>query len=232
MTRKIVPGALWLCLPLILAACNSTPPPKSGKGTLYGTVVAVPREGVKPGKKGGGPYKDPRFNDVEFVDYRRPGYVVVYLDSVPPQAGDVTVTIKESNGQVRLSPANAAVGLGSKIVVKNETSSAQVVSCPEAEFLQGLEAGQSLTIETKNAGAVNVFTLSDDQSPATVFVSPGLFTVASGSGAWELRDLDPKSATVKAWHPRFPEASQGVSVKKGESQEIELQLRVENLKQR
>ncbi|MDF1665915.1 MAG: hypothetical protein P1V97_29430, partial [Planctomycetota bacterium] len=66
---------------------------------------------------------------------------------------------------------------------------------------------------------------------STVFVSPGAFSVASGSGSWELRDLDPKSGTVKAWHPRFPEASQGVSIKKGQSQEIELQLRVENLKQ-
>lgn len=224
-------GSLWLCLPLILAACNSTPPPKSGKGTLFGTVVAVPREGVKPGKKGGGPYKDPRFNSVEFVDYRRPGFVVVYTDTAPPQAGEVTITIKESNGRVRLSPSNTAVGLGNKILVSNESSSSQVISCPKAEFMQGLDAGKTLTIECKEAGAVTVFTLSDDESKSTVFVSPGAFTVASGSGAWELRDLDPKSGTLKAWHPRFPEASEGVSIKKGESQEIELQLRVENLKQ-
>lgn len=231
MNRNYLGTIFWLCLPLMIAACTSTPPPKAGKGTLYGTVTAVPREGVKPGKKGGGPYKDPRFNSVEFVDYRRPGFVVVYLDTAPPQSGDVTLTLKESNGQLRLSPSNGAVGLGSKIVVNNETSSSQVISCPKAEFLQGVDAGKSVTIEVKEAGAAAVFTLSDDDSKATVFVSPGAFSVASGSGAWELRDLDPKSGTVKAWHPRFPEASQGVSIKKGESQEIELQLRVENIKQ-
>ncbi|MDF1660613.1 MAG: hypothetical protein P1V97_02490, partial [Planctomycetota bacterium] len=169
MTLKTVGAKLWLCLPLILVACNSTPPPKSGKGTLYGTVVAVPREGVTPGKKGGGPYKDPRFRDVEFVDYRRPGFVVVYLDTAPAQAGEVTITIKESNGQVRLTPSNSAVGLGNKIVVSNETSSNQVVSCPKAEFLQSVEAGKTLSIDVKEAGAVTVFTLGDDESKSTVF---------------------------------------------------------------
>jgi hypothetical protein len=232
MNRNIIGTSIWLCLSLIIIGCNGTPPVKAGKGTLYGTVIAVPREGIKPGKKGGGPYKDPRFGDVEFVDYRRPGFVVVYLDTAPAQKGEATITIKESNGRVRLSPANGAVGLGNKIVVSNETSSTQVVSCPDAEFMQSVEAGQTLSIETKEAGPLTVFTFSNDKSKSTVFVSPGVFSVASGSGSWELRDLDPKNGTLKAWHPRFPQASKSVSVKKGESQEIELQLRVENLKQK
>jgi hypothetical protein len=71
-----------------------------------------------------------------------------------------------------------------------------------------------------------VFLLDVAGEQARVFAAPGPFRVVSSSGRYELRDLQPGRAHLRAWHPRFPPSSAWVDLAAGASQRVDFELRV------
>ena len=65
------------------------------------------------------------------------------------------------------------------------------------------------------------------EAEARVFAAPGPFQVVSSAGRFALADLDPATARLHAWHPRFPPATDPVSLAAGTATRVDLELRVE-----
>ena len=73
----------WLATCLALACAAGSPvAPAPGTSQAFGQVKLVPRAGLAAGH-GGASYGDARLRDVEFVDYSRPGFAVVYVEEPP-----------------------------------------------------------------------------------------------------------------------------------------------------
>jgi hypothetical protein len=51
--------------------------------------------------------------------------------------------------------------------------------------------------------------------------------VVSSAGSFELPDLEPGRAHLRAWHPRFPPASAWIELAPGQSRRVDLELRVD-----
>jgi hypothetical protein len=215
-------------------ACASAAPPAPGKGRAWGFLRLVPREGVTPGAGGAGAYGDRRLREVEFVDYARPGFAVVYLEEGPSPGGTALLEIRASKLQVGLDPRHAAVGRGGTLVVRNATAASHVLSCPAAHVLRRIEPGAAAEIPLPQAGEQPVFLLDAAGSPgsaATVFVSPGPFAVTSERGRFELADLDPGRVQLHAWHPRFPPSSRWLTVAPDATTRIDLELGVDRMEE-
>ena len=176
--RQSVGGML---LAAAVLACASQPPapPSPGTGAVQGQLRLVPREGVTPVKPGASPYADRRMSDVAFVDYSKPGFAVVYLDAGPSPGGNAQLAIRTTGVRTRLDPPHAAVGAGGRIVVRNGTGAAHVLSAPGFGLLQRLEPGQQAEIAVPEAGEQSLFLLDVPRSGSTVFISPGPFAVVS-----------------------------------------------------
>ena len=215
---------------VLLAACAPVPrAPAPGTGTLWGYVHAVPRAGVTPGRRPADSYADRRLRDVEFVDYRRPGFAVVYVEGEPPPAGNGRLIIEGSLLGARFAPAYAAVGVGGRVVLRNADWVAHTVSCPSAGFLHRLAPGEEGELPTRVSGAAPVFLLDAPRVQGLLFVSPGPYAVASPEGRWELPDLPPGPRRLHAWHPRLPPGSSETEVQSGRATRVDLDVGVGNL---
>ncbi len=245
MNRVTIPGAASLLAAALLAGCVAIPAPASGRGTLWGYVRAVPRDGVSPAQGVGGPYGDRRLRDVQLVDYQHPGFVVVYLDSTEtasvaagmpidrddsrPRGATTRVTIQASAFGPRFAPRHAAIAVGDTLVVKNADSVAHTITAPDANLLHRLPAGAEVALASPAAGTLSVFLLDVPHAAALVFVAPGPYSIATADGRWELRDLRPGRRTVHAWHPRLPAGARQVDVAAGGTRRLDLQIGVGNL---
>lgn len=214
-----------------LAGCASVHPPAvtPGTGTLWGYVRVVPREGVTPGKKDESTYADRRMRDVQFVDYSRPGFAVVYLEGAPPPSGTGRVAIQPSLFGPRFDPRYSVIGAGATLTLRNSDRVAHTVSCPPASLVRTLAPGDEVAIPSSAAGALPLFLLDTPDVEATIFVSPGPYTVVSDDGRWELRDVGPGKLRLEAWHPRFPPTAREIDVTPNVAQHVDLQLGVGNL---
>jgi hypothetical protein len=220
----------WLALLAAagLACATGTPaPPAAGTGTVWGHLRLVPREGVKPVKGGASPYADRRMSEVEFVDYSTPGFAVVHLGAGPSPAGTAQLAIRTTGVRTRLDPAHIAVGAGGKLIVRNDARSAHVLSAPAVQVVQRLEPGQEVEIAVPEAGEQSLFLLDVARSEATVFVSPGPFTVVAADGRFELSGLAPGSHTLLAWHPRFPPARAPLQISADQVVQLDLDMGVD-----
>lgn len=222
-------AALAVALTALACAGALPPPPAAGTASVWGTLRLVPREGVTPGSPGRSAYGDRRLRDVEFVDYEKPGFAVVFLERGPAPGGELRVSIEEERGRVRLDPLHGALGAGGVLVVANRTSEEHVVSDPTAGMLRRVGAGEELAVTAGDPGIHSIFLLDAPGAEATVFVSPGPYSVASERGRFELRDLAPGPARLRAWHPRFPTASRPVDLVPGRVLQIDLELTVAGL---
>ncbi len=212
------------------AACSAAPPaPAPGTGTLWGTVRLVPRNGVSPGAKSRTSYEDRSLRDVEFVDYLRPGFTVVYLEGPRPPDDAVEIALEGGLLGRRLSPSLAAVGSGGRLVVRNRDDASRTFSCPAAGFLRRLAPGDSARITPAGAGALRILVLDVPGLEAEIFVAPGPYAVAGATGRWELRDQPPGPAVLRAWHPRFPAGARRVSVAADRTEGLEIELGVGHL---
>jgi hypothetical protein len=186
-------------------------------------VRLVPREGVTPGGHGSASYGDARLRDVEFVDYSRPGFAVVYVEQEPPPGGALAFAIRESRVGTRIEPENGAIGAGGRLIVRNEAPAAHVLSYPAAELVRRLKPGEQLEIPVPRAGEQGLF-LVDRPVSATVFAAPGPFAVVSSSGGFTLSGLPPGARQLRAWHPRFPTATADVELAPDASVRVDLEL--------
>ena len=223
-------GDVLLTLLGCVAACARLPPSVSpGMGTLWGYVRLVPREGVTPGRAADyEAYADRRLRDVTFVDYRHPGFVVVYLAGDAP-GGASRITIEASLGGPRFAPAHAVVGVGGRVVVRNRDVVAHVLSAPAAHVLRSLAPEEEVAIPATDAGPLAVFLLDAPGTDGLVFVAPGPYATADDEGRFELPALSPGRHTLRAWHPRFPGATREVDVPAGRAERIDLAIGVGNL---
>jgi hypothetical protein len=185
---------------------------------------------VKPGARGAAsPYADPALREVEFVDYSRPGFAVVYLEGTPSPGGTAPFQIRDGQLRPYLEPHHAAVGVGGALRVTNASREAHVVSLPDAELVRRLGPGETLEIPLPEAGEHAFFLLDAPAELGRVFVAPGRFAVASERGRFELRELPPGRLRVHAWHPRFPPSSRELELVPGHAVRIDLELGVGTL---
>jgi hypothetical protein len=212
----------------VLACATRAPaPPSPGTGTVHGQLRLVPREGVTPVKPGASPYADRRMSDVAFVDYSKPGFAVVYLDEGASPGGSAELVIRTTGVRTRLDPPHAAVGAGGRVVVRNGSSAAHVLSAPGIGLLRRLEPGQQAEIEVAEAGEQSLFLLDVPRSGSTVFISPGPFAVVGSDGRFELSGLAPGDHQLLAWHPRFPPARAPLQIAEGSVVRLDLEMGVD-----
>ena len=224
-------GRLLLAAAAIGLACATAPgTPEPGKSTAWGLVRLIPREGVSPQAPGSSSYTDRRLRDVEFVDYSRPGFAVVYLEEAGKRAvavgGDARVSIRDTQLQPRFDPAHAAMGIGRRIRVANQSTQPHVLSCPAVGLLRRLAPGETAEIVIRAAGEVSLFLLDVPGASSTIFAAPGRYAVVSQSGRFEFQNLTPGHFRLRTWHPRFPPTSRQVDLAAGQVVHLDLEIGV------
>jgi hypothetical protein len=223
--------AFAAALVLLLLACVGPPgAPAPGRSSVFGEVRLVPREGVTPGAAGAGAYGDRRLRDVEFVDYSRPGFAVVYAEG-PAPGGRAQLAIRGGAVRTRLEPEHAALGSRGSIAVENASDAAHVVSLPGVGFVHRLAPGEVAEVPVGGAGEQEVFLLDVPGAEARVFAAPGPYTVVSDSGRYALRDLEPGPHRLAVWHPRFPPVSRVVDLPADAVVRVDLELGVDQPQQ-
>jgi hypothetical protein len=220
------------CATLVVAllwACASAPPaPNPGRSGAWGYLKLVPREGVDAVVAAPHAYGDRRLEGVEWVDYSKPGFAVVYAEDVDPPAHErVALAIRTSATGIHLEPGDAALGAGGELVVENRSAAARVVSIPGGGVVRRLAPGESLTITVAAQGEWPVFLLDVPGEKALVFAAPGRYTVVSESGRFALTDLPPGRRRLRAWHPRFPSAATWVDLAPDRLSRVDFELRVD-----
>src|SRR5262245_15445083 len=225
-------GAFASALLGALAACatGAPPDPPPGSATAWGFVRLVPREGVTPhAPRAASPYADPALRDVEFVDYSRPGFAVVYLEGTPSPGGTASFAIRDGALRPYLEPAHAAVGAGGTLRVANASARAHILSLPESGLVRRLEPGETIEMALADPGEQPLFLLDEPEELGRLFVAPGRYTVASEVGRFELRELPPGRLLLRAWHPRFPPISRELELASGRAERVDLELGVGTL---
>ena len=213
-------------LAALLAACASAPPaPPPGRAGAFGYVRLVPRDGIATAGAAHA-YGDRELEGVSFVDYSKPGFAVVYADGAVPAGDTTTLAIRAGAIHAGFDPPYAALAAGGSITVANESGATHIVSCPGAGLVRPIAAGESIEIVAAAPGEWPLFLLDVDGEAARVFAAPGPYRVVSSSGRFELTDLDPGRAQLRAWHPRFPPASAWVDLAADTAQRVDLELRV------
>jgi hypothetical protein len=166
-------------------------------------------------------------SEVEFVDYSKPGFAVVHLDSGPSPAGTAQLVIRSTGVRTRLDPEHSVVGAGGALIVSNESGAAHVLSAPAMGLVHRLEPGEQVEIAVPDAGEQSLFLLDVARSESKVFVSPGPFVVVSADGRFELTGLAPGSHTLLAWHPRFPPARASLQIAPDSIVQLDLEMGVD-----
>jgi hypothetical protein len=216
----------WPIALFALACASAPPPPAPGKGTLYGELHLLPRAGVTMPAANDPAYQDRAMRDARIMDYSRPGFAVVYLDGGAPPGERVTATIRANEFETRLEPRWLALAAGGVVAVSNASAEPHTVSCPDLALVARLAPGESLEIQAKTAGAHSVFLLDLPQVESGFFAAPGPYAVLTEDARFELRDLPPGHARLRAWHPRLPPTARAVDVIADRAERVDLELGV------
>jgi hypothetical protein len=214
-------------LAVLLALACAGPPqaPAPGTSQAWGQLRLVPRDGVAPARPGNASYGDRRLRDVEFVDYSRPGFAVVYVEEASPPGGELELAIRESRLGTRVEPAIGAIGASGRLVVRNESRIAHVISYPAAGAVLSLGPGERVELRVPRAGEQGLFLL-DASAAATIFAAPGPYVVVSSTGRFSLSDLTPGRRELRVWHPRFPPTVRSVELAPDARVQVDLELGV------
>jgi len=219
---------LAACAVVLLSACATPPAPSPGRAGAWGYVKLVPREGVANVVAAPHAYGDRRLEGVEWVDYSKPGFAVIFAEDVaPPPHEHAVIALRAGDGGTRLEPARAAIGAGGEIRVENQSGAPHVVSVPGAGAVRELAPGASMTVAAAAPGEWPIFALDVPGARALVFAAPGRYCVVSESGRFSLADLPPGRQRLVAWHPRFPSASSAVELQPDRVTRIDFELRVD-----
>ena len=151
---------------------------------------------------------------------------MVFLDHGPAPASAAELTIRLGATGARLSPGRIATGAGAELSIRNRTSTPHTVSCPELGLLKRVLPGSDTTVRLDTPGSDVCFLLEQDSGEATLFVSPGPFSVVSETGRFKLVDLPPGSQRLHAWHPRFPPVVRDISLQADQVLRLDLEMGV------
>ena len=219
--------ALWLAAALCAAGCASAPPaPSQGRGTVWGELQLLPHAGVTMPDASDPTYQDRRMRDTRIFDYSRPGFAVVYLEGAAPSGERVELEIRANDFETRLEPRWSALGQGGTVVVQNATSEAHTLSWPSLGKVTRLAPGESLSLTVAAPGAHSIFLLDRPQVEAGVFAAPGPYAVLTQDPRFELRDVAPGRAALRAWHPRLPPVARAVDVVPDQVTRVDLEMGV------
>lgn len=221
MSPQSTPAAPLLVALLLGASCAAPPPPPElGRSTLWGTLSVQPHQGVW--ERAQEPeYGSRRIREAPRVDYRRPGFAVVFLEgSAAPS--EATLTIASG-----LQPVSAALGKDGVLRIVNRDATSHTVSSPGLHLLKSLRPAESVELKMSNPGEVSIFVPDLAQAEAKVLVAPGPFCVVSAEGRWELRNLPPGPATLHVWHPRFPPLRRDLTLETDSVRRIDLEIGVD-----
>ena len=212
----------------LLCACAGTgSAPIPGKAHVFGTLSLVPHAGVEVPKASAGSYGSVRMRDVELVDYSKPGFAVVYAAENARPGGAAKIEIRDTKIEPRFEPAELAIGAGGHLTIVNGTGDSHLLSYPAAGIFQRLKSGDSLELDVPGEGEQRIFLVDVLSADATLFVAPGGYTVVSTSGDYELRNLEPGEAELRAWHPRFPPALRRVALTPDARVRVDIQMGVD-----
>ena len=219
--------AFVLALASVCLACTTptSAPTSEGLASVTGTVRLVPRAGVEP-SSGDGAYGDRSLRDVEFVDYTRPGFSVVYSDGAPP-ADRAAIAIRASTSRLRMEPAENIAGPAGAILVHNDTDAPRIVSDPVEGLIREIAAGQTLRIEKPKPGLHTLHVVGEADLAARVFVAPGPFARVSARGRYVLRGLAPGPHSLHAWHGRFAPVTHHLELLPNERRELDIAIGVD-----
>jgi len=221
-------GLATLAVGLLCACAGAPPAPGPGRSGAWGYLKLVPREGVDAVVSQPHAYGDRRLEGVEWVDYSKPGFAVVYAEGAPPPSNErAALAIQTSASGTHLEPANAALGVGGELVVENRSGAARVISVPGGGVVRRLAPSESLAVPVATAGEWPVFLLDVPGEKALVFAAPGRYAVVSETGRFALGDLTPGRCRLHAWHPRFPSAATWVELAPDKFSRIDFELRVD-----
>jgi len=213
-----------------LAGCAGGPgEPAASTGTLWGQVRLVRNEGVTAANTEEPFYQDRALRDVQFVDYSRPGFAVLYLEDGSGGGEPAVLRIDGSRFGAKLRPRTAAVGPAGIVSIENADTSSHTVSCAQAQLLRTLAPGEQVTIQPSSPGPYEIFLLDAAGEETLVVVAPGSFAVTSERGSWELANLAPGPAVLHLWHPRFPAISRTLEVEADTISKVEIEIGVQHL---
>jgi len=217
----------WSAVALIGLACASAPPaPSHGRGTLFGDLRLVPHAGVTMPDAGDPTYQDPRVRDARIFDYSRPGFAVVYLEGAVAQGERVDLSIRANEFETRLEPRWLALAAGGTVAVHNTTAQVHTVSCPSLGLVARVAPNESLEIRASAPGAHSIFLLDRPQVESGFFAAPGPYAVLTRDPRFELRDLPPGRAELRAWHPRLPPIGRAVEIVADQVVRVDLEMGV------
>lgn len=226
-----------VALALCSVGCQTAPPAEAGKGVYWGKVELVPREGVTPLKTsstkgyvatygGGGAAGGAQ---AQGVRYGAPDFAIVHYDGAPSPGGELTVdVVGPGQGGLAFQPAEACVGVGGRLRLRNADAFAHTVSCPETGHVKQLGPGETWDLGLESPGVVRLALVDAPDVRGTALVAPGPFVRTEADGSYRLA-LPPGQGTLTAWHPRMPAAGMAVQVQGGVVQQLDIELRVENV---
>jgi len=218
--------AAWAVV--LLCACAAPPAPSPGHSGAWGYLKLVPREGVASVVAAPHAYGDRRLEGVEWVDYSKPGFAVVFAeDAATPTRERVAIALHATETGTRFEPIDAALAAGGEIEVANQSGAPHVVSVPGAGVVRRLAPGESMTVAAATPGEWPIFALDVPGARALAFAAPGRYSVVSESGRFSLIDLPPGHHRLVAWHPRFPSASAAVELTPDRLTRVDFELRVD-----
>ncbi len=218
-------------LSISFSGCATTSAPIGDMGSVWGYVTLKAREGVTLNQASGSGYEDRRLKDVEFVDYSKPGFVVIYLEHVsPPENDAVSVIFRETRFGSRFDSKYGVVGIGGKIIIENADKVGHTFSCPQIGFLKYLDSGSKAEINPKRSGELRFHVIDSIDKEALIFVSPGQYAISSDVGRWELKNITPGQHRLNAWHPRFPPVSSFIEIKKNSKLRNDIVIGVDSLR--
>jgi hypothetical protein len=210
---------------LVCLACAGPPDaPRPDRSSAWGYVELVPPAGAA--RAAGGAYGDRRLRDVRRVDYSKPGFMVVYVESgVAPPPSELTVGIQGSRTGARLLPHAAALSLPGAVVVRNDDAKLHAISCPKAGIVVSLAPGESARIPLGSSGEHALFLIGGTET-STVFAAPGPFSLVAASGRFELENIEPGERRLHVWHPRLPPRSMPLRLEAGRAHRLDVQVGV------
>ena len=214
-------------LAIASASCAAPATPAPGTGSVFGSVQVVPRSDLPARVPGAGSYGDRALRDVTFVDYARPGFAVVYVESETPPAIETTLAIRQPGRALRLEPDTGVATTAGAILVTNETGAARIVSDASGDVLRRIAPGETIRIDRPRSGLHRIKLLGEPTRPAEVFVTPGPHARVSERGRFELAGIRPGPVDVHTWHVRFPATVTHARIAAGERLRMDVSLGVE-----
>src|SRR5687768_7489056 len=152
-TTVVAVCACLLAQALVGCAADPAPKPRAGAAAVVLEVVAAPKKGAKANRFTRVPVYDAApqpaapSGQFELVDYSALGDVIVWLE--PAGAGDVTTAGETASGARPIVPPPSPLAV-------------DVAADAHPDDVRGATVGQEIVFRNRGAGAVSLYSVSDD----------------------------------------------------------------------